>query len=717
MADARESDLPPAGGAPLCFGNFEVLADEQGRPRLLGEGNFGRTYLARHRFLDHQVALKVIHERIAGDATARRRFLSEGRALKQLEHPHVAGLEDFGEANGTLYYAMEYCAGGNLAARVQARGPMAPGEVMEVGRQILGALAAAHAMGFVHRDLKPSNLMLRDAEGPLWAKLIDFGLVHAIAPDVPAPMGQTGEEAHFAGTPLFASPEQLNEEALDGRSDLFSLGLTLWFLATGTTPESGSPAVIASGRLNAESYAGRLPAALPSGFRAFLARLLEKKREQRFQSAVEALAVLEAGMSGRPAPGAKIGGGWGRAMIGASVASVLAVGALAAWQWKVRHAVAPHAQPAPTPVRVAPVAATPAPAPVAPAAQTVLRLDGEFPDHTVFSVAGRTAKARRSAEGWTLALPQPLPAYPLEIAVSAAGYSGQADKLVLGSAADAAQVQTVRLSRNSGKVRFVSSGAGSDYSEAVFRMVAPLLEDQGVVEVDGAERRCELGGGAGATQELPTGIYQITLAAKSPAVLPRRERREVRAGAVLDYQLPASWAEWFTGTVELPGEGAGAPSRSVERRIVIEPGFSGGQLIERQGDALAAYPLADVRLNADGTLGATVRFSAPLFGAAPNRAYDQRLTARRTGADAEFSFRESLQVNEKVESVLGRAPNDRGTPVGGRFAVVPQAERAALGEADAAVREQAQAAEEARRLKEQEGRSKPAEPKKAGRRP
>src|SRR4051812_32946787 len=104
------------------LGNFEVLRDEQNRPVLLGEGTFGRTYKARHRYLDTLVALKIINEKFAADETARQRFLLEAQAAAKLSHPHIARLNDFGESEETLYYAMEYCAGGNLAECVSRRG-------------------------------------------------------------------------------------------------------------------------------------------------------------------------------------------------------------------------------------------------------------------------------------------------------------------------------------------------------------------------------------------------------------------------------------------------------------------------------------------------------------------------------------------------------------------------------------------------------------------
>src|ERR1700682_5492114 len=105
---------------PLHLGNFDLVTDTKGQPVVLGKGTFGRTYKARHRFLDILVALKIINERYATDATVRQRFLVEARAVAKLSHPHIARLYDFGEVGGVLHYAMEYCDGGSLTDRVAA---------------------------------------------------------------------------------------------------------------------------------------------------------------------------------------------------------------------------------------------------------------------------------------------------------------------------------------------------------------------------------------------------------------------------------------------------------------------------------------------------------------------------------------------------------------------------------------------------------------------
>src|SRR6266566_2250058 len=280
----------------VSFGNFDIINDAEGRPISLGKGTFGRTYQARHRYLDTVVALKIITERYAADAGVRQRFLIEARAVAKLSHPHIARLYDFGEMDGVLHYAMEYCGGGSLADYVAKSGPVPLRQTIEIAQQISGALKCAHTAGFIHRDLKPSNIMLTTPDGPPFAKLIDFGLVQPSVPGATRSFAddQSADGARFLGTPLFASPEQLREELMDVRTDLFSLGMTLWFLTEGRAPESGSSAEIAASRLNRENYAARLPANLPPQFREVLGRLLEKDRKNRFATAADLFNSLNA---------------------------------------------------------------------------------------------------------------------------------------------------------------------------------------------------------------------------------------------------------------------------------------------------------------------------------------------------------------------------------------------------------------------------------------
>jgi len=229
----------------LVFGDFEVEQGPDGFYRELGHGAMGTTYLAVDKVLRRKVALKVIEVLAvptSRDAEAvRERFLREARAAAALRHPNVAAVYQFGAApdGSCCFYAMELVEGETLETRVRRDGPLDPKLVVEIATQIAQALIAAAAQGLIHRDLKPGNIMLKPGNPgatELEVKIIDFGLAKAVA-DVGGEMDITHGE--FVGTPNFASPEQFESGPVDVRSDIYSLGATLWFALTGKTPFAG----------------------------------------------------------------------------------------------------------------------------------------------------------------------------------------------------------------------------------------------------------------------------------------------------------------------------------------------------------------------------------------------------------------------------------------------------------------------------------------------
>ena len=229
----------------LVFGDFEVEQRADGSYWELGRGGMGVTYLARDKVLRRRVALKVIDTPTVSthrdSQTARERFLREARAAAALRHPNVAAVYHFGAAPDVsrCFYAMELVEGETLETRVRRQGPLNPKVVVEIATQIAQALTAAAAQGLIHRDLKPGNIMLKPGNAgatELEVKIIDFGLAKAVA-DVGGEMDITHGE--FVGTPNFASPEQFESRPVDVRSDIYSLGATLWFALTGKTPFAG----------------------------------------------------------------------------------------------------------------------------------------------------------------------------------------------------------------------------------------------------------------------------------------------------------------------------------------------------------------------------------------------------------------------------------------------------------------------------------------------
>jgi serine/threonine protein kinase/Flp pilus assembly protein TadD len=238
----------------IRYGHFEVLLGPDGQPEELGSGAMATTYRARDTVLHSLAALKVISRKIAGNTIARSRFLREARAAAKLRHPNVGSVFHYGEQDGECYYVMELIRGETLAERVRTKGVFTPKQALEVGVQVARALAAAESVGLVHRDIKPSNLMLEsdsdaDKSGAnnkrederIHVKVIDWGLAKSVsAEDGLFGLDQTRDG--FIGTPGFASPEQFTrpaESRIDTRSDIYSLGVTLWYLLSGRTPLVG----------------------------------------------------------------------------------------------------------------------------------------------------------------------------------------------------------------------------------------------------------------------------------------------------------------------------------------------------------------------------------------------------------------------------------------------------------------------------------------------
>jgi eukaryotic-like serine/threonine-protein kinase len=239
----EESIVEDASPSSLLFGDFEIARREGGSLWELGRGAFGVTYLAVDNVLRRKVALKVINlPAAAGSPQAvRERFLREARAAAALRHPNVAAVYQFGASPDVsrCFYAMELIEGETLETRVSRDGPLNSKLVLDIAIQITRALMAAAAHGLIHRDLKPSNIMLKPgnaAATEIEVKLIDFGLAKTLT-DAGSEMDLTRGE--FVGTPNFASPEQFEKCSVDVRSDIYSLGATLWFALTGKTPFAG----------------------------------------------------------------------------------------------------------------------------------------------------------------------------------------------------------------------------------------------------------------------------------------------------------------------------------------------------------------------------------------------------------------------------------------------------------------------------------------------
>lgn len=249
---------------------------------VIGEGAMATVYLALQRSLERKVALKIMAPALAADASFCERFLREGKTLARLAHPHVVTVHDIGNAGEHYYMAMEYLPNGTLRERIAAG--LNPEQGLQYIRQIASALGYAHSQGLIHRDVKPANILFR-ADGT--AVLSDFGIAKSL--DDSTQFTQVG----FAvGTPNYMSPEQARGLDIDGRADLYALGVVLYEILVGELPYMGTDAL--------STALAHLTQPLPelplqhSRYQTLLQRLLAKNTDERFSNAGELLAALDA---------------------------------------------------------------------------------------------------------------------------------------------------------------------------------------------------------------------------------------------------------------------------------------------------------------------------------------------------------------------------------------------------------------------------------------
>ncbi len=269
----------------LIEGKYEILGK-------MAEGGMGAIYKVRHRLLDEIRVVKVMRPQVAVDEELKLRFVEEAKTATRLKHPNIGTIHDFAlDDDGTAYLVMEFIEGVNLTELLAFKARPSVGLVLEIAHQTLLALAYLHRGNVVHRDIAPDNLMLtQDDEGRALVKLIDLGIAKAM--DRPVDVTSTGV---FLGKLKYASPEQYGAlpagQKLDGRSDLYCLGIVLYELLTGTRPFRGDAA---AELLRAHLFEPPIPFSQsdPEGrvspeLRAVILKALEKRREERFSSAEE----------------------------------------------------------------------------------------------------------------------------------------------------------------------------------------------------------------------------------------------------------------------------------------------------------------------------------------------------------------------------------------------------------------------------------------------
>ena len=291
---------PQDGGklAPLVTDPLigKPFADRYVIDGFLGQGGMGRVYRARHNRVSRRFALKILFGELAADPRMRARFAREAEAASRMDHPNVVSVVDFGETpQKLLYLAMTYVEGQDLANVLDAEAPLPWPRVVGLSMGLLRGLAHAHGVGLVHRDFKPANvIVVRDgaAEVP---KIVDFGL--AVMPEKDLGAGRLTTGRFILGTPEYMSPEQAFDEPVDGRADLYSLGITMFEMLTGHMPFEDADRQLVM-RRNAYEKAPALSVVapeiqLPAALEQLVMRLIEKKASDRFADANEALAALE----------------------------------------------------------------------------------------------------------------------------------------------------------------------------------------------------------------------------------------------------------------------------------------------------------------------------------------------------------------------------------------------------------------------------------------
>ncbi|CAN5302337.1 hypothetical protein BH23VER1_BH23VER1_28000 [soil metagenome] len=296
MADDADSSRGNEDGV-MRLRHYEVLRRADGSPMELGRGGMGVTYKAVDTNLRNEVALKVIHPTQLGSEEIKTRFLREARSAATLHHRNVASVFHLGfsEDDGSYFYVMEFVDGETVEEVVKRDGRVGLGRALDVAGQVASALVAAEKKQLLHRDIKLSNIMLcQEADGHELVKLIDFGLAKNLSgagADAAGAATLALMTEGFLGTPLFASPEQILEQEMDIRSDIYSLGISLWYMLEGKPPFVGGMAKVMNLHINEEPPFERLDG-VPAPAVELLRTMLAKNPDDRPATARELRQII-----------------------------------------------------------------------------------------------------------------------------------------------------------------------------------------------------------------------------------------------------------------------------------------------------------------------------------------------------------------------------------------------------------------------------------------
>jgi tRNA A-37 threonylcarbamoyl transferase component Bud32/Leucine-rich repeat (LRR) protein len=293
----------------VAFANVPDPAAFADHPRyqvldLLGAGGMGAVYRARHKVMDRDVALKVIHPRILEKPSAVARFRHEVQAAARLCHPNIVTAYDADQVGNIHFLVMEFVAGQDMARVITECGPLPVAQAADYVRQVALGLQHAHEQNMVHRDIKPANVMVTKARGAPLVKILDFGLAH-VTREL-APHGSITDVGTVMGTPDFMAPEQADDARLaDIRADIYSLGCTFYYLLTGHPPFPNGTVVqkIKAHQSQVPTPVTELRADVPPELARVIERMMAKERGQRYQAPAEAAQALTEFLQGATLPG------------------------------------------------------------------------------------------------------------------------------------------------------------------------------------------------------------------------------------------------------------------------------------------------------------------------------------------------------------------------------------------------------------------------------
>ncbi len=279
-AFTRTLETPAAEFATgaLFAGRYQIIEE-------LGHGGMGRVFRALDRKLNEEVALKLVKPEISSDEKTLERFRIELKLARKISHRYIGRMYELLEDGGTHFITMEYVPGEDLKSLLHRVKQLSPSTALLIARQIAAGLGEAHRLGIVHRDLKPSNVMI-DKEGD--AKIMDFGIARSAKREA-----LTGEGV-IIGTPEYMSPEQAEGKEVDGRSDIYSLGVILYEMVTGRAPFEGESPLAVAMKHKSETPPDprKLNPQIPAELGQLILKCLEKERTHRFPSAEEFLSAL-----------------------------------------------------------------------------------------------------------------------------------------------------------------------------------------------------------------------------------------------------------------------------------------------------------------------------------------------------------------------------------------------------------------------------------------